>query len=395
MATRVLSGMRPTGPLHIGHWEGVLKNWVKLQEEHECFFFSANWHVLTTDYERMKEVRDSVRENVADWIACGLDPEKSVLFVQSDVKEHAELFLLLSMLVPVPWLERNPTYREQLVELRKVHISPPLLEKIGAELKKKDKKDLSTRLTELAKAEALAPPEALEGFLPELEKVLSQDLFARLKDAATARDLSTYGFLGYPVLQTADIIIYKGNVVPVGEDQLPHVELSREIVRRFNSLYGPVFPEPRALLTPTPKLLGTDDRKMSKSYGNEVMLGDSAEETTAKVKVMKTDPARVRRDDPGNPDVCNVYSWHKLYSTPAQQAEVAQKCRSAGFGCLDCKMIMVHNLNRQLEPVRAQRSELLAAPQRIDQILGDGAQRARAVAGETLKEVRHALKIDG
>lgn len=396
---RVLSGMRPTGALHIGHWEGVLKNWVRLQEDHECLFFVANWHVLTTDYQKTHELKSTIRENVADWIATGINPEKTTLFIQSEVKEHAELFLLLGMLVPIPWLERNPTYKEQLQELRRVHISPPLIEKATKELKGRGQKDLATRLRDSVAGEAASEgaedaSETVRALLPELEKHLPEEVFARLKEAATARDLSTLGFLAYPVLQTADIIAYKAHFVPVGEDQMPHIELSREIVRRFNHLYGDVFPEPNGLLTPTPRLLGTDERKMSKSYGNAVFLGDSAGETEAKIRPMKTDPARVRRTDPGNPENCNVFSWHRLYSSSEEQEDCAKKCRSAAFGCIDCKMILVQNLNRQLEPVRAHRSELLAAPGRIDEILGDGAQKARRIASETLKEVRAAMKLD-
>lgn len=394
MGKRVLSGMRPTGPLHIGHWEGVLKNWAKLQDEHECFFFSADWHVLTTDYERAADVSANVVDNVADWIACGLDPEKSVLFVQSDIKEHAELFLLLSMLVPVPWLERNPTYREQLRELRRVHVPPPLVRKINKELKSRAKKELGKRLmAAVSTPEGEHPDETLMDLLPEIEEVLSKDLFARLKQAATARDLSTVGFLSYPVLQTADIIIYKGNYVPVGEDQMPHVELSRDIVRRFNSLYGETFPEPEGLLTPTPRLLGTDERKMSKSFDNAIFLGDSEEDTIAKIKPMQTDPARVRKTDPGDPDKCNVFSWHKLYSSQEEQKDCAQKCRTAAFGCMDCKMILAENLNRRLAPVREKRAALLSDHGRIEKIIADGAEKARAVASQTLKEVREAMNI--
>lgn len=394
---RILSGMRPTGPLHIGHWEGVIKNWVELQKEHECFFFSADWHVLTTDYQKAHGIRPIVRENVANWIAAGIDPARSVIFVQSDIKEHAELHLLLSMLVPVPWLERNPTYKEQLAELRKVHISPPMIAKIAGELKGRGTKgkELGKRFRELAEGRVEAPPEALQELVPELEGLLSEELYGRLKETVTARDLSTLGFLAYPVLQTADIIAYKATGVPVGEDQLPHVELSREIVRRFNGLYGEVFPEPKALLTPTPKLLGTDDRKMSKSYGNAVMLGDTAEETIERVKPMKTDPARRRRTDPGNPEVCNVYAWHKLYSSSDEQAHVAEQCRTAGFGCIDCKMIMVNNLNNQLEPLREKRTELLEKPEKLDRIIDEGADRARRIARETMSEVREAMKLHG
>ena len=247
---RILSGMRPTGPLHLGNYHGALDNWIAMQEEYECFFFIADWHALTSDYENPGNIRRFVQEMMIDWLSAGLSPEKCTLFVQSSVMEHAELFLLLSMITPVPWLERNPTYKDQIIQLDN-------------------------------------------------------------------KDLSTFGFLGYPVLQAADIIMYKANGVPVGIDQVPHIEITREIARRFNYLYGNVFPEPDAILTQSSKILGLDRRKMSKSYNNAIYLSDSPEDIRAKVATMITDPNRARRKDPGNPEICNVFEFHKLYSPPS------------------------------------------------------------------------------
>ncbi|MEX1347871.1 MAG: tryptophan--tRNA ligase, partial [Desulfobacterales bacterium] len=246
---RILSGMRPTGPLHLGNLLGALANWVNMQDDYDCYFFIADWHALTSDYDNTEPIEKNRKEIMMDWLSAGLTPEKSTLFVQSQVKEHAELFLLLTMITPVPWLERNPTYKEQIGEM-------------------------------------------------------------------TNKDLSTFGFLGYPVLQAADIIIYKPDGVPVGVDQAPHVEITREIARRFNHFYGNVFPEPATILTETPKILGIDRRKMSKSYNNAIFLSDSPKDIIAKVSRMITDPQRKRRSDPGNPDVCNVFDFHKLYTDP-------------------------------------------------------------------------------
>ncbi len=323
---RVLSGMRPTGPLHLGNLHGALANWVDMQDQYECFFFIADWHALTSDYENPGNIMGYVKEMMIDWLSAGLTPEKSTLFVQSHIKEHAELFLLLAMITPVPWLERNPTFKEQIVQLQ-------------------------------------------------------------------SKDLSTFGFLGYPVLQAADIIIYKADGVPVGIDQVPHVEITREIARRFNFLYGDVFPEPQALLTQTPKILGFDRRKMSKSYNNAIYLADSPDEIANKVAQMITDPQRARRSDPGDPDVCNVFAFHKLYSTAETVARVNQECRKAEIGCVECKQLMARFLIDALEPIREKRHFYEQKPQLVEDIIAEGCQKARRVAQQTMDEVRTAIKI--
>lgn len=322
----VLSGMRPSGPLHLGHWVGALSNWVKLQDQYECYFEIATWHALTTEYENPYELKEWIREMLVDWISVGLDPQKCVMFNQSDVKEHAELHLLLSMLVPVPWLERVPTYKEQQREIAN-------------------------------------------------------------------RDLSTYGFLGYPVLQTADIIIYKAKWVPVGEDQVPHVELAREIVRRFNNFYGETFPEPQAYLTPVPKLPGTDGRKMSKSYGNAILLKDSPEEVERKILPMVTDTRRKRRTDPGEPEDCPVYDYHKVFSSLEERTEIEKGCRSAEIGCIDCKKILIKNLKIFMDPIRERRENLLKKAGLVEEILMDGAQKAKKKARETMEEVYRKIGL--
>ncbi|MCJ8500765.1 tryptophan--tRNA ligase [Desulfatitalea alkaliphila] len=324
---RILSGMRPTGALHLGNYLGALANWVEMQETYDCFFFVADWHALTSDYENPADMGQYVREILLDWLSAGLDPEKCTLFVQSKIPEHAELFLILSMITPVPWLERNPTYKDQIVQLQN-------------------------------------------------------------------KDLSTFGFLGYPVLQAADIIMYKAQGVPVGVDQVPHVEITREIARRFNHLYGPVFPEPDAILTRTPKILGLDRRKMSKSYGNAIYLSDSPEAIRTKVMQMVTDPQRMRRSDPGNPDVCNVFEFHKLYTDPAATATIHKQCRGAEIGCVECKKIMAENLIKGLAPIHERRRYYLERPDLVDQIVAEGNTKARRVAQQTMQEVRAAIKID-
>ncbi len=322
----VLSGMRPTGRLHLGHLHGALVNWVQLQSQAECYFFSADWHALTMNYHDTSIIKSSEREMFVDWLAAGIDPEKATLFVQSEVKEHAELFLLLGMITPVGWLERSPSYKE-------------------------------------------------------------------MRENITDRDLALYGFLGYPVLQTADIIMYKATRVPVGVDQVPHLELGREIVRKFNAQYGEVFPEPLPLLTQAAKILGTDGRKMSKSYKNTIDLGEAADSTTKKVMGMVTDPARKRRQDPGNPDVCGVFYLHKVHSTPETIAWVDPNCRTAGIGCVDCKKKLLETLLPAQEQMRARREALLARPKDLDDIVHLGTAKARAVAQRTMAEVRHAMKI--
>ncbi len=323
---RVLSGMRPTGPLHLGNLFGALANWVEMQAAYDCFFFIADWHALTSDYEKPEHITEFSRQMMLDWLSVGLSPDKSTLFVQSRVKEHAELYLLLSMITPVPWLERNPTYKDQILQL-------------------------------------------------------------------ASKDLSTFGFLGYPVLQAADIIMYKPAGVPVGVDQVPHVEITREIARRFNFLYGDVFPEPEAILTETPKILGTDRRKMSKSYNNAIYLSDDPAVIAAKVAQMITDPQRARRSDPGDPDVCNVFSFHKLYTDPATVADIDRQCRAARIGCVECKKLMGANLTKALEPIRDKRHYYESRPELVEDIMHAGSDRARRVARATMDEVRQAVKI--
>jgi tryptophanyl-tRNA synthetase len=322
----VLSGMRPTGRLHVGHLHGALANWVRLQDEATCYFFSADWHALTTNFHQTDIIKPAEREMFVDFIAAGVDPQKATLFVQSEVKEHAELFLLLGMITPVGWLERSPSYKE-------------------------------------------------------------------LRENITDRDLALYGFLGYPVLQTADIILYKANKVPVGVDQVPHLELSREIVRRFNLQYGDVFPEPAPLLTAAPKILGTDGRKMSKSYGNTIDLGEPAEATRKKIMGMVTDPARKLRKDPGNPDVCGIFYLHKVTSDAETVSWVDQNCRNAGIGCVDCKKKLLEKLLPQQDEMRARREALLQKPKDVDDLVQLGTRKAREVAARTMDEVRTAMKL--
>ena len=326
MRKRVLSGMRPSGKLHLGHYIGVLANWKKLQEEHDCFFFVADWHALTTEYDNTSGIRENIDDMLIDWMACGIDPGKATLFIQSNVPAHAELHLLLSMITPLSWLERNPTYKEQLQEI-------------------------------------------------------------------TQRDIQTYGFLGYPVLQAADILMYNASFVPVGVDQLPHLELTREIARRFNFLYKETFVIPDAHLTRTPKLTGLDNRKMSKSYGNAILLSESADEVWAKVKPMVTDPARIRRTDPGTPDICNVYSYHKIFSDAETTAWAADGCRTAGIGCIECKKRMYEGMEKVLAPIREERQRIVDSRVSVRDILNEGAQKARKVASDKMSEVRDAVRI--
>ena len=323
---RILSGMRPTGSMHLGHVHGALLNWKKLQDEYECFYAIVDWHALTSEYANPEIIGQSIYDIAMDWISVGLDPETSPFFIQSHIKEHAELHLILSMITPLSWLERNPTYKEQLREL-------------------------------------------------------------------TQRDIYTYGFLGYPVLQAADILMYKANGVPVGKDQAPHVELTREIARRFNHFYGEVFPIPDLLLTPTSKILGIDRRKMSKSYNNAIFLTDTDEVIDTKVGQMITDPQRARRNDPGRPEICNVFTFHEIYSDPETVSKIDKECRSAGIGCVECKRLMATSLKTGLKPMRAKRKELETDTNKIREIIEQGNIRARAVARETMAEVREAIKI--
>jgi tryptophanyl-tRNA synthetase len=340
---RVVSGMRPTGKLHIGHYMGALQNWTRLQSDYDCFFFVADWHALTTDYADTSRVKANILEMAFDWLAAGLDPEKATLFIQSHVPQHAELHLLLSMMTPLGWLERVPTYKEQKENLKE-------------------------------------------------------------------KDLNTYGFLGYPVLMTSDILMYQASFVPVGEDQVVHVEITREIARRFNQFYPRkcssfsvpvsregchphVFPEPQSLLTPSPKLPGTDGRKMSKSYGNSILLSDPEVEVRKKLKTMVTDPARVRRTDPGNPDLCPVGDLHKIFSNAETIANVREGCTTAGIGCIQCKGWVADNIVAILNPIQELRHTYENDPKRAWDILEAGSARARAAADATLVEVREAMHM--
>ena len=394
--TRVLSGMRPTGALHLGHYHGVLKNWVRLQSEYPCLFFVADWHALTTDYEHPGRVEQNAWEMVVDWLAAGVDPNQAILFVQSHIQEHAELHLLLSMITPLGWLERVPTYKDQM---------------------------------------------------------------DKLKD----RDLATYGFLGYPLLQSADILIYRARFVPVGEDQVPHVEMTREIARRFNHLYGreegfeekaraavkkmgtkksrllnelrtkfleagdgdalkraqalleeqqnlprgdrerlygwlegggrKILVEPEALLTEAARLPGLDGQKMSKSYGNAIGLRESPESVAKKIRTMPTDPARVKRSDPGTPEKCPVWPLHQVYSDAARQAWVRQGCTSAGIGCLECKQPVIDAVLAELAPMRERAQTYLDDPTLVKNIIADGCDKARKLALETMRDVREAMGL--
>ena len=396
---RVLSGMRPTGAMHLGHYHGALKNWVRLQNEHPCLFFAADWHALTTHYEDPSVIEQTVWEMFIDWLACGIDPSKAILFAQSKVPQHAELTLLLSFFTPLAWLERVPTYKDTLD-----------------------------------------------------------------KQAEQGRDLTTYGFLGYPLMQAADILIYRANMVPVGEDQVSHIELTREIARRFNHLFGrekgfeekaeaavkkmgprkaklyralrtrfqeqgdhaaleeargmvndvqnlslgdkerlygyvegggrKILAEPEALLTRTPKLLGLDGQKMSKSYGNAIMLRDPPEEVATKVRTMPTDPARVRRTDPGDPEKCPVWNLHLVYSDTKTKEWVVRGCKSAGIGCLECKQPVIDAINAELKPIAERAAQFEEDPSLVRNIIQDGCEKASDIADETMRDVREAMGLN-
>jgi tryptophanyl-tRNA synthetase len=323
---RVLSGMRPTGRLHLGHFHGALANWKKLQDTYSCFFFIADWHALTSEYSHPDIIKGSIKDMLIDWLGVGIDPDKSTIFLQSRMPEHAELHVILSMITPLGWLERCPTYKEQQQELPN-------------------------------------------------------------------KDLSTYGFLGYPVLQAADILAYKAHKVPVGVDQLPHLELTREITRRFHYLYKEIFPLPEPLLTETPKILGTDGRKMSKTYGNAIYLSDPLETIKKKVSQMVTDPKRMRRHDPGDPEVSSVFSLHKIYTPGEELGEIAEGCRTATIGCVECKKRLSDRIIESLHEYREKRRFYLEHPNILTDVLEVGVGRAREFARATLEEVKQAVQL--
>jgi len=326
MEKRILSGMRPTGPLHLGHLVGALKNWVMLQDEYDCLFMVADWHALMSEYENPKNLKDNIVNNVVDWLACGIDPHRSTIFIQSHVKEHLELYMAFSLFIPLGWLERCPTYKEQLREVAN-------------------------------------------------------------------RNLSTYGFLGYPVLQAADILLYKADAVPVGEDQLPHLELTREIAKKFNSLYKKdIFPLPKALLTKSARLLGTDGRKMSKSYDNYIALSDKPELIRKKAQSMFTDPTRIKFTDPGHPQKCNVHSYYAVFA-PQRKKEIDTLCRNSKIGCTDCKKELAEILVRFLGPIQEKRDELLKNKSQVYHILEEGEKKAQDIASATVCEVKNLLNL--
>lgn len=322
---RILSGMRPTGKLHLGHLVGALNNWVRLQDEYECFFMVADWHALMSEYENSRIIKESAYDNVADWFAAGIDPQKSTVFIQSQLPQHVELYMAFSMLTPLGWLERCPTYKEQMRELKDRHIS-------------------------------------------------------------------TYAFLGYPVLQAADICLYKAHAVPVGEDQLPHLELTREIVRKFNGMYKEIFPEPKPLLTQVPRLMGLDGRKMSKSYDNFIALSDPEEVIKKKTQGMFTDPQRIKKTDPGHPQECNVHRYYEIFF-PDKKEEGARYCRNAEIGCTDCKKLLGELLAKFLAPFQEKRRSYLEDKKKLGEILESGREKASKVASATMHEVREAIGL--
>ena len=324
---RIFSGMQPSGKFHLGNYMGALENWVKLQKDYECFFSIVDWHALTSSFEDTAKLPEYIYDMALDWLSAGLDPERNVIFVQSQVKEHAELHLLLSMITPLSWLERVPTYKDKLIQL-----------------------------------------------------------------GSQGKDINTYGFLGYPELMTADIILYKADTVPVGEDQVPHLELTREIVRRFNYLYKPVFPEPMPYLSKASLLPGIDGRKMSKSYGNEISFSADPDELRARTRLMVTDPQRVKKNDPGNPEICTVFTFHKLFNA-TDTLDIAGNCRNAAIGCVQCKNRLAETMINLLADVRARRRVLEEKPGRVWEILAYGAERARKVAAATMEEVRTAMHM--
>ncbi len=323
----IVSGMRPTGALHIGHLFGTLNNWVKIQNEgNKCFYFVADWHALTSEFKNTEKLSENSYQIVIDYLSAGIDPEKSTIFVQSRVKEHAELFLLLSQITPLGWLERSPTYKEMKQEL-------------------------------------------------------------------TDKDLSNYGFLGYPILQASDVLLYKAQGVPVGQDQLPHLELIREITRRFNNYYGNVFPEPQSILSPSPKIIGTDGRKMSKSFNNAILLTDSDEQIKKKVMSMITDKRRTKRDIPGNPDQCHLFPLHFVFSDEKTRSRIDKECRKAEIGCVDDKKILIENIKNYLKPLRERRKKFEDNPKLVRDIIDKGNEQASKIARRTMDEVTKALKM--
>jgi tryptophanyl-tRNA synthetase len=381
----VLSGMRPTGRMHVGHLKGVLENWVKLQENYKCYFEVADWHALTDEPTRNREILRNTLDMVKDWIAVGIDPKRSVIFRQSLVPQHAEIHLIFSMLVSVNRLLRNPTFKEKVSELRKKKSEI----KLSLNLENLSVESEVGGIVEFIKGEDKEKGEKfLRGVIGRIkEEVLERLSFLDFDDSLIPSEIS-YGFLGYPVLQAADILIYKGELVPVGEDQLPHLELSREIARDFNRIYGEVFPIPEPLLTEIPKILGIDGRKMSKSYNNAIFISDTPEEITQKVKKSITDPMKIRKGDPGRPEICPIFYLHKAFN-PDESYEIEENCRKGVLGCVDCKNRIAGKLISALEPYREKAKEL--SDDLIMDVIIEGSRVARERAEETVEEVRKVL----
>jgi len=381
----VLSGMRPTGRMHVGHLKGVLENWVKLQENYKCYFEVADWHALTDEPTRNREILRNTLDMVKDWLAVGIDPKRSVIFRQSLVPQHAEIHLIFSMLVSVNRLLRNPTFKEKVSELRKKKSEI----KLSLNLENLSVEGEVGGIVEFIKGEDKEKGEKfLRGVIGRIkEEVLERLSFLDFDDSLVPSEIS-YGFLGYPVLQAADILIYKGELVPVGEDQLPHLELSREIARDFNRIYGEVFPIPEPLLTEIPKILGIDGRKMSKSYNNAIFISDTPEEITQKVKKSITDPMKIRKGDPGRPEICPIFYLHKAFN-PDESYEIEENCRKGVLGCVDCKNRIAGKLISALEPYREKAKEL--SDDLIMDVIIEGSRVARERAEETVEEVRRVL----
>ncbi len=388
---KIVSGMRPTGKLHLGHYLGVIKNWLELQEKHNCYFFIADWHALTNKYKETKELKNNIKELMIDWLSTGIDPKKSTLFIQSGVKEHAELALLFGMFTPKSWLELNPSYKDLKFNLYFQYMRDFLLGKqikINEDLLRDifykafyHKKDIDFKfLIEELKSN-------------NVPKKIAEEVVKNLSEGDIGKDIDTFGFFGYPILMAADILIYNAEGVPVGEDQLPHVEITREIARRFNNLYTEVFVEPESILTETPKLVGIDGRKMSKSYNNAIYLSDDEETVNKKALSMKTDPQRIRKTDPGRPEVCPVFSYHQIFTDKETVEKIDKQCRNAEIGCVDCKKIIAENLNKFLTPIREKRKEIEENIEKYEKYFIEGTEEARVEASKTMKEVRKAMNL--
>jgi len=388
---RIVSGMRPTGKLHLGHYFGVIKNWLKLQDNNECFFFVADWHALTNKYKETSDLKQNIYDLVIDWLSCGINPEKSTIFIQSGVKEHSELALLFGMITPKSWLELNPSYKDLKFNLifqyirdflfgKNIKIDQDKLHEIvyKAFYHKKDidYEGLTKDLTDL-----------------KIKQEIVNEIVHNIKEGDIGKDIDTFGFFGYPILMAADILIYNADAVPVGEDQLPHIEITREIARRFNNLYSPIFKEPQALLTESSKLLGTDGRKMSKSYNNTIALSKPRETLEKKVLSMKTDQQRLKKTDPGRPEICNVFSYHKYFTDSQEVDKIQAKCRNAEIGCVECKRTLFENIDKFLSPIREKRKEYEENIGYVEKIIITGTQKAKEATKENMKDVRNVMGL--